>query len=69
MGSRILRTIALLLPLAGCASNSRGEDAGGDRVHPGDSAQTPTDTAAPYRIRDTVPDTAASGRRDTTIRP
>lgn len=68
MGSRTLGAIALLLVLAGCASN-RGEAAAGARVHPGDSVQTPTDTAAPYRIRDTVPDTTGPGRRDTIPRP
>lgn len=65
MGRHVFRAIALLLPLAGCASNGRSERSPG-AMRPGDSARAAIDTAGGYRIRDTIPDTTVGGRRDTT---
>jgi hypothetical protein len=64
MSIRKFMAISVLLGVAGCASNSRN-DAAGARVHPGDSVRTRSDSSSAYRIRDTVPDTTSSGRRDT----
>jgi hypothetical protein len=64
MPSRRWTTIVCLVTLCGCASNRAKDDANA-RIKPGDSVRASADTT-PYRIRDTVPDTTATGRRDTT---
>lgn len=62
----LIAAFTLTLPLAGCASHNRADEAAGARAHPGDSVRVGSDTGTAYRIRDTVPDTTAAGRRDTT---
>ena len=52
-----------LLILGACASN-RSDESGDARMHPEDSTRASSDTT-PYRVRDTVPDSTAVGRRDT----
>jgi hypothetical protein len=54
-----------LLSLGACASN-RSDESGNTRMHPEDSTRASSDTM-PYRVRDTVPDSTAIGRRDTII--
>lgn len=55
--------ILSVMTILGCASNR--EDDANARVQPGDSLRASADTT-PYRIRDSIPDTTASWRRDTT---
>lgn len=58
-----LIAIGCLLSPAACASN-RPDESGDTRMHPEDSTRANSDTT-PYRVRDSVPDSVAAGRRAT----